>query len=581
MAQMDDLIARLKLDISDYEKNAKKAEKSTDSLEKETKELQKTNDKAGDSFDKLMTAFTGLNQGIQLAQQAYAILKKGYDAVITSTIEYAEEVRQLSRTIGSTPEDASKLIQAADDVKVGFDSLQTSMNIAIRNGLEPTIEGMGRLSEEYVAIQDPIARAKFLLDNFGRSGADMAALMEIGAAGIKELGDAAETTGLVLDKKALKATRDFEIAVDNLQDTWDGAKISIGLEIIPIISEELNSIMTLIQTAQMYKQVIDAITYAHEEGLMGAKEFKEVSGEAWRTFFMAEGVERGDDEGFLAAMQALVDRYVGSVDSAVVATDDLAASTAELDAKLADARTEYETAADVLRDDLAKAYDAVAKAEEGWRTGVAGSIKTDVEKQFEDGKLSIDQYTSALSTLDATYGTGFSIEFAMEQQIPDLVEKLLTDPASFVLAAQAFEDYFMPLDKSVENAKKAVEDLQLQLDNLEKEYVVTVKIITSGSVTKINTGGGGGGGGGTTHNTDAGGGTVTQGSHITWGEYGPEPFIPAQDGRILSHADALNAVGRNDGGDNSVLLNAILFELQGLPQGMKVALQEAIVLMGG
>jgi hypothetical protein len=43
----------------------------------------------------------------------------------------------------------------------------------------------------------------------------------------------------------------------------------------------------------------------------------------------------------------------------------------------------------------------------------------------------------------------------------------------------------------------------------------------------------------------------------------------------------MNAVGRNDGGDNSVLLNAILFELQGLPQGMKVALQEAIVLMGG
>jgi len=581
MAQMDDLVAKLKLDITDYEKNAKKAEVSTDKLEKETKELQKTNDKAGDSFDKLMTAFTGLNQGIQLAQQAYATLKKGYDAVITSTIEYAEEVRQLSRTIGSTPEDASKLIQAADDVKVGFDSLQTSMNIAIRNGLEPTIEGMGRLSEEYVAIQDPIARAKFLLDNFGRSGADMAALMEIGAAGIKELGDAAETTGLVLDKKALKATRDFEIAVDNLQDTWDGAKISIGLEIIPIISEELNSIMTLIQTAQMYKQVIDSITYAHEEGLMGAKEFKEVSGEAWRTFFMAEGVERGDDEGFLAAMQALVDRYVGSVDSAVVATDDLAASTAELDAKLADARTEYETAADVLRDDLAKAYDAVAKAEEGWRTGVAGSIKTDVEKQFEDGKLSIDQYTSALSTLDATYGTGFSIEFAMEQQIPDLVQKLLTDPASFVLAAQAFEDYFMPLDKSVENAKKAVEDLQLQLDNLEKEYVVTVKIITSGSVTKINTGGGGGGGGGTTHNTDAGGGTVTAGSHIKWSEYGPEPFIPAQDGRILSHADAMNAVGKSDGGDNSVLLNAILFELQGLPQGMKVALQEAIVLMGG
>jgi hypothetical protein len=581
MSELDDLVARLKLDISDYEKNAKKAEKATDSLEKETNDLEKTNRSVGDSFDKLMTAFTGLNQGIQLVQTAFSTLKKGYDAVVTSTVAYAEEVRQLSRTIGSTPEDASKLIQAADDVKVEFDALQTSMNIAIRNGLEPTIEGMGRLSDEYVAIKDPIERAKFLLDNFGRSGADMAPLMELGADGIRKLGDAAQDTGMVLDNEALKATRDFEIAVDNLQDTWSGAKIQIGLEIIPIINEELNSIMTLIQASQMYQQVIDGITYAHEEGLMGAKQFKEVSNEAWRAFWLAEGVERGDDEGWLANMQEMVDRYGSKVNDASDATDDFGIKTKETADKIVEATTKYQAAADVLENKLANAYDEVTRAEKSWREGVAGDIKAEVDKKWENGELSIEGYQRALETLDATYGTGYTIAFQMEQQIPELVEKLLTDPQSFVDDAKAFEDYFMPLDESVKTARQNVESLKNDLNALERDYKITVEVIKNGSLPIYGAASGGGGNNNPVEVTEAGGGIVKAGQSVIWGEYGFEPFIPAEDGRILSHADAMNAIGGGGDGENSAMLSMILLELRDLPQGMKVAMQEAVALMGG
>jgi antitoxin component HigA of HigAB toxin-antitoxin module len=85
----------------------------------------------------------------------------------------------LGRTIGATPEEASKLIQAADDVQISYETLTTALEAAIRKGVEPTIEGLGGLADQYNAIQDPIERTKFLMDNFGRSGADLAPLMEL------------------------------------------------------------------------------------------------------------------------------------------------------------------------------------------------------------------------------------------------------------------------------------------------------------------------------------------------------------------------------------------------------------------
>jgi len=361
-------------------------------------------------------------------------------------------------------------------------------------------------------------------------------------------------------------------SITNLLDTFNNASIDTdGLS---------NFIIKQVDDASMVVLQFTQIALALQAVSEGAISVTDLWGYLYNSFFSTNQ----EVETLTADIQNL-NAFLGNtppvLDDVSAATKEAEAAAIELGKQLKIEEENYKTAGDVLRNDLATAYDAVAKAEKGWRTGVAGSIKSDVEKQFEDGKLSIDQYTSALSTLDATYGTGFAIEFEMEQKIPELVEKLLTDPASFVNAAKAFEDYFMPLDESVKGAKKVVEELQLQLDNLQKEYLVKVKIITSGTVTQVGSFSGGGGGGGTNHNTDAGGGTVAAGSHIKWSEYGPEPFIPAQDGRILSHADAMNAVGRNDNSDNSALLNAILFELQALPQGMKIALQEAIVLMGG
>src|SRR5512139_176236 len=56
-----------------------------------------------------------------------AVKKLGDDFV-----DYAFQVQDFGRIIGATPEEASKLIQVADDVRVSVESLTTAMRSAIQ-----------------------------------------------------------------------------------------------------------------------------------------------------------------------------------------------------------------------------------------------------------------------------------------------------------------------------------------------------------------------------------------------------------------------------------------------------------------
>lgn len=214
--------------------------------DKATGELKSVADRVGVTvreqrglLDSFKTSWVELSSMVNLAAQAFQALKGVYDDVIGGTVAYAEEVRSLSRLIGATPQEASKLIQAADDVKVSYETLSGALEVAIRKGVQPTIEGIGKLADEYRRIEDPIARSKFLMDNFGRSGADLGPLLERGSYGIRQLGEAAEELGLVLDQEAIRKTREYEVAVDELTDQLEGAKVEIGTKLIPVFTQLL------------------------------------------------------------------------------------------------------------------------------------------------------------------------------------------------------------------------------------------------------------------------------------------------------------------------------------------------------
>ena len=198
---------------------------------------------AGNAAGGLKMAWTEFSSMINVVEQGLQAAGKVYNATIGATYEYALQVDKLSRTIGATAEESSKLIQAGDDLGLSYDAISTAMEGAIRKGYEPTIEGLGKIADKYNSIQDPIERTKFLMDTFGRTGADIAELMEQGSAGIDAMGKAAEAAGLVMGPDAIADAKEYRTAVDDLGDAWMGLKIKIGTGALPLATDTIKAAM--------------------------------------------------------------------------------------------------------------------------------------------------------------------------------------------------------------------------------------------------------------------------------------------------------------------------------------------------
>jgi hypothetical protein len=141
---------------------------------------------------------------------------------------YANQVSDMMDIIGGSPEEISKLIQVADDVRISFETLKTAMVGAVRKGVDPSIEGLARLADAYNKLPEGAQRTKFLLDSFGRSGAEMARMMELGAEGIIKLGQAYAGTDLEIKQSDIDSATAYHNAVDDVNDSIEKLKVSAG-----------------------------------------------------------------------------------------------------------------------------------------------------------------------------------------------------------------------------------------------------------------------------------------------------------------------------------------------------------------
>ncbi len=80
-------------------------------------------------------SWTELNSAIGVVSQGLGYVKQAYDAVIAPTLEYAGQVRTLSRTIGQSAEETSRLIQITDDMQIEYSDLATAARVAAKNGI--------------------------------------------------------------------------------------------------------------------------------------------------------------------------------------------------------------------------------------------------------------------------------------------------------------------------------------------------------------------------------------------------------------------------------------------------------------
>lgn len=436
--------------------------------------------------------------GVKTAMGGFALglgaLAGAYALTVQKTLDYAKEVRDLGRSIGATAGETSKLIQAADDVGISTETLERGLKAAIARGVRPSIEGIGELAEKYNSIQDPIERTEFLIKTFGKSGADLAPLLEKGAAGIKELGDAAEATGLVLSEQDVKAARELEIAIDDLTDTFNGLVTQLSLGIIPTLVTAAKTLQLLVTWD---KQVQTALRDHARQVALTDMTYEQYTAELQRAakaaglVVDAEGnltrVSRTRGGVIIEVIQANY-QLAESERDAARAADELAAEQAALISAMsgADQTTgnlwgTIDIAAGKMAimgeraAELAQHIQDVEKAQMAWSESTA----TDLVSGLKAAEVTGTDLDEALKIIDQTLGTSKAQQEEYERRLEAITDeyKKSGDVNTFRASIEKLTDEFGPAAEEARKAREEVLKLNEELARLPP--ITTIRIITS------------------------------------------------------------------------------------------------------
>ena len=215
--------------------------------------ILKAVDKASGEINKVTTAGGKLSAGFKAltgfslgaagglaaagiaSQKLYQFIKSSID----ETEKYVTSITDMARVLGMSTEETSRLVQASDDLFISQEKLNVAMLAASRQGIDVSIDGLKKLSGEYLALNEGAARSQFVMKTFGRSGSEMGKLLEIGADGI-DAATAAIADNLIVTAKSRVDIENYKRSIDNLNDSWQGIKYTVGNEVIPVLSAYLD-----------------------------------------------------------------------------------------------------------------------------------------------------------------------------------------------------------------------------------------------------------------------------------------------------------------------------------------------------
>ena len=203
-------------------------------------------------------------------------LGKGVADSITDWADYADTMRLSAEMAGITTEEMSRLTQAADDFRVPMETMQRSMEMALKNGFVPTIDNIAALSDELLTIKDPAERAAKASEIFGKSYADMMPFLLAGGDAIREVTDGI-SDNLVVTEEAAQQAKEYKDALDALGDAWVGLKNKIGQFAVPALTDVINNLAGQpTELMKMQDVVTAAAKKAFDDKKISAEEYQAV-----------------------------------------------------------------------------------------------------------------------------------------------------------------------------------------------------------------------------------------------------------------------------------------------------------------
>lgn len=444
-------------------------------------------------------------------------------------MDYAFQVKDFGRIIGATPEEASKLIQVADDVRLSVESMTTAMRSAITKGYAPTIAELGRMSDQYLAIQDPIERSRFLVETFGRSGLEMAKLLELGSAKIKEMGDSVEGTARLMTTQGIKAAEEYYQAMDKLGEAGEDLSLTLGTKATPVITDLANLMSdlaggisnsaipallefnNLVQMGAIEADEARKMVWGYFTGLYNLSDLSKVITERQAAFARSLGTVRIGTTDLIQPTKEVTDEtedLAGTTDKAAASMDKFAGAIRRVpksinigfDFKMPDITSELEN---LVKGDKWRSAGGAA-IEEFW-SGVRGGVEglsgdalqaaaskigaLELAAKVEIGEISKQEAISQLKAAfggtggeaAATINAALAIDPNSVEEIKSYLQTVLTEPTNFTVTPTADPASIEELKAAMAGPFDAVANISAS-DTSRTDLINQIKGFVSGDI---------------------------------------------------------------------------------------------------
>lgn len=168
----------------------------------------------------------------------------------------AAEIRGFQRVSGASAEESSRFVAVLDDLGVsaqtggnaifllskkvaagGDDLRKLGIDVATtKDGTADLTETLLNVADAYVAQTDPAKRAEIAFAGFGRQGKELIPVLEQGRAGLQKFFESAEGGRQIFSQEDLDKARKYELAVDELGDTFRGFQLQAGEALLPFLT---------------------------------------------------------------------------------------------------------------------------------------------------------------------------------------------------------------------------------------------------------------------------------------------------------------------------------------------------------
>ena len=428
-----------------------------------------------------------------LAGVAYTV-NKALDATVGTFVNYAAQVREMSRLTGTGAEETSKLIQMADDLTISYESLQKSLWFASKNGIEVNVDSLASLADQYMALNSPMARADFLAKNFGKSGMDMAKMLEQGGAAVRDLAGSIEGS-LVLTDQAVQDAREYEMALEEMNEQVEEAKVGIGQKLVPALTDLLfvwnNSARIIEVRNQLMKDGIAT------EILLATRMATTIV----QTEQATSAIE--DQSAALAGLEPSAQEAAAALEEAAAAADEMSRKNQDLLSVMLTMQGEY----DRYNEDLLALTEKMTALKDEQALYLEGGAKyRELQGEIEKTGLAIDDLAAqhemagkriAFSMLQQQLASdGLTTEELMNLQQVGLQWGILSEEV-VIATNQAVENIKAMTDETSRSKHEAKElmtrwEKMLELSGTAVDFFVNIH--TSGSMPRLFAGGGGSGG---------------------------------------------------------------------------------------